>query len=214
MVEIDGDSHYGAEGIAHDARRTAFLNGRNYRVLRFTNFDVLDNAEGVFDVLRGVLGEPLYDLEYHSWISQADKYLILIDIADLISRPERSAEIRARIFFAVMYLKESSIEDSRNLSDKPVMLVFTKSDILALPEVDNTKISELNYRTVNSASYDVTLFDKRAKSVLSSFDETRLMLDSNFSQVKIVFHSSYLRTPFFSEVEREIISFIVPGSDL
>jgi very-short-patch-repair endonuclease len=58
VIEIDGDSHYDAAGIAHDARRTAFLNARNYRVLRFTNDDVLDNADGVFTVMLGVLGEP------------------------------------------------------------------------------------------------------------------------------------------------------------
>jgi very-short-patch-repair endonuclease len=29
-----------------------------YTVLRFTNSDVLDNADGLFDAMRGVLGEP------------------------------------------------------------------------------------------------------------------------------------------------------------
>src|SRR5690606_38711800 len=58
VVEIDGDSHYDAAGIAHDARRTAFLAGLGYRVLRFTNDDVMDNADGVFEVMLGVLGEP------------------------------------------------------------------------------------------------------------------------------------------------------------
>jgi very-short-patch-repair endonuclease len=29
-----------------------------YRVMRFTNSDVLGNSDGVFDVLRSMLGEP------------------------------------------------------------------------------------------------------------------------------------------------------------
>ncbi|WIJ26290.1 endonuclease domain-containing protein [Devosia sp. RR2S18] len=58
VVEIDGDSHYGAEGIAHDARRTAYLARLGYRVQRFTNLDVLDNEDGVFNTVRGILGEP------------------------------------------------------------------------------------------------------------------------------------------------------------
>jgi very-short-patch-repair endonuclease len=58
VVEIDGDSHYDAAGVAHDARRTDALGGLGYTVLRFTNSDVLDNADGAFDVLRGALGEP------------------------------------------------------------------------------------------------------------------------------------------------------------
>lgn len=58
VIEIDGDSHYDDRGIAHDAARTAFLRQRGFTVLRFTNDDVLGNPEGVFDALRGVLGEP------------------------------------------------------------------------------------------------------------------------------------------------------------
>lgn len=59
MVEIDGDSHFSDAGMAHDARRTEYLAGRGYRVLRFTNAEVIGNAEGVFEVLRGVLGDPV-----------------------------------------------------------------------------------------------------------------------------------------------------------
>jgi len=58
VVEIDGDSHYDAAGMAHDIRRTEYLAGLGYRVLRFSNTEVLDNAEGVFDSMRGALGEP------------------------------------------------------------------------------------------------------------------------------------------------------------
>ncbi|SMQ85563.1 Very-short-patch-repair endonuclease [Devosia lucknowensis] len=57
IVEIDGDTHYSEAGLAHDERRTAFLEGRGYRVLRFTNGEV-SSPEGVFLVLCGVLGEP------------------------------------------------------------------------------------------------------------------------------------------------------------
>ena len=44
--------------MAHDIRRTAHLTGLGYTVLRFTNSDVLVNADGVFDAMRGALGEP------------------------------------------------------------------------------------------------------------------------------------------------------------
>ncbi|HEV7345892.1 MAG TPA: endonuclease domain-containing protein [Devosia sp.] len=58
VIEIDGDSHYDVAGQAHDARRTAELAALGYRVLRFTNAEVLGNAAGVFDVMREVVGEP------------------------------------------------------------------------------------------------------------------------------------------------------------
>ncbi|KKC35695.1 hypothetical protein WH87_16640 [Devosia epidermidihirudinis] len=58
VVEVDGDSHFDAAGLAHDARRTAFLTELGYRVVRCSNADVLGNAEGVFAVVLGILGEP------------------------------------------------------------------------------------------------------------------------------------------------------------
>ncbi|WP_375598624.1 endonuclease domain-containing protein [Devosia sp. Naph2] len=59
IVEIDGDTHYSDTGVAHDAQRTAYLAGRGYRVLRFTNADVMQRGEGVFAVLMEVLGDPV-----------------------------------------------------------------------------------------------------------------------------------------------------------
>ncbi|MCP8883347.1 endonuclease domain-containing protein [Devosia sp. XJ19-1] len=58
VVEIDGDTHYSDAGIAHDERRTAFLKERGYRVVRFTNADVMQRGDGVFTVLMELLGEP------------------------------------------------------------------------------------------------------------------------------------------------------------
>ncbi|WP_240232321.1 endonuclease domain-containing protein [Devosia lacusdianchii] len=55
VVEIDGDTHGTDEAMAYDARRTTYLAGRGYSVLRFTNNDVLGNAEGVFAVLSAAL---------------------------------------------------------------------------------------------------------------------------------------------------------------
>ncbi|MVT00626.1 DUF559 domain-containing protein [Devosia sp. L53-10-65] len=58
IVEIDGDTHYSGAGVTHDAQRTAFLERRGYRVLRFTNEDLMRRGEGVFVSLTEILGEP------------------------------------------------------------------------------------------------------------------------------------------------------------
>ncbi|QQR39910.1 endonuclease domain-containing protein [Devosia rhizoryzae] len=57
IVEIDGDSHYFDEGIRRDTVRTVFLERWGFRVVRFSNADVLGNPEGVFEVLCGILGD-------------------------------------------------------------------------------------------------------------------------------------------------------------
>jgi len=49
VVEIDGETHVGNE--ERDAGRTAFLEREGYRVLRFSNADVMENVEGVAQVI-------------------------------------------------------------------------------------------------------------------------------------------------------------------
>lgn len=57
IVEIDGETHFSDSAMAHDAQRTDYLAGRGYRVLRFTNADVMQRGEGVFAILTEALGE-------------------------------------------------------------------------------------------------------------------------------------------------------------
>jgi very-short-patch-repair endonuclease len=47
IVEVDGESHDFEERLRHDARRDQWFASRGYRVLRFTNDDVMRNLEGV-----------------------------------------------------------------------------------------------------------------------------------------------------------------------
>ena len=56
VVEIDGDSHHFADGRARDAARTIFLQREGYRVLRFTNLEVMENGEAVYDAVSAALG--------------------------------------------------------------------------------------------------------------------------------------------------------------
>ena len=56
IFEIDGDSHYVDGAVAADAARTTYLESRGYRVVRFTNLDVLTNSEGVWSEVGGCLG--------------------------------------------------------------------------------------------------------------------------------------------------------------
>jgi len=57
IVEIDGGQHFCDEHEKRDARRDAFLAGKGYRVLRFSNHDVMSNRSGVLEAIaNAVLG--------------------------------------------------------------------------------------------------------------------------------------------------------------
>jgi len=53
ILELDGGQH--AVRTIEDERRTRFLEGRGYRVLRFWNNDVLENVDGVAAVIQAAL---------------------------------------------------------------------------------------------------------------------------------------------------------------
>ena len=56
VIELDGSQHYGAEQVAQDAERTAFLNGYGLQVIRIPNHEVSENFEGVCAYIDVVVG--------------------------------------------------------------------------------------------------------------------------------------------------------------
>lgn len=53
VIEVDGDTH--SDNRRYDADRTKFLESLGYRVIRFTNHEVLTNMEGVLIVIAEAL---------------------------------------------------------------------------------------------------------------------------------------------------------------
>ena len=56
IIEVDGDTHGGDIAQSNDRTRDEYLSGRGFKVLRFSNDDVLNNADGVFRAVAEVLG--------------------------------------------------------------------------------------------------------------------------------------------------------------
>ncbi len=55
VIELDGDSHAGRE--AYDATRTAFIESKGFRVIRFGDSEVMTNPEGVARAILIALGK-------------------------------------------------------------------------------------------------------------------------------------------------------------
>ncbi|MBI3439813.1 MAG: endonuclease domain-containing protein [Proteobacteria bacterium] len=58
VVEVDGYTHWSADELAHDSKRTKFLEGEGWRVLRVTNVDVYDNLDGVWRAIASLISPP------------------------------------------------------------------------------------------------------------------------------------------------------------
>ena len=55
VIEIDGSQHAEDESKARDDKRTRWLESEGYRVVRFWNNDLVQNLDGVLDVIYGAL---------------------------------------------------------------------------------------------------------------------------------------------------------------
>jgi very-short-patch-repair endonuclease len=53
VIEADGGQH--ADAVAYDAKRSLWLAGEGFRVLRFWNADVLTNTDGVLSAILAAL---------------------------------------------------------------------------------------------------------------------------------------------------------------
>jgi very-short-patch-repair endonuclease len=58
VVEVDGATHSTSEELAHDAKRTTYLEANGRRVIRVTNTDVFENLHGVWLSIAAQLAPP------------------------------------------------------------------------------------------------------------------------------------------------------------
>jgi very-short-patch-repair endonuclease len=56
VIEVDGDTHGVEPAMTRDEERDRYMASRGILVLRFSNADVIHNAEGVFMEIADVLG--------------------------------------------------------------------------------------------------------------------------------------------------------------
>ena len=54
-IELDGAHHFTKEGMAYDAKRTAYLNEFQIKVIRFENQEVFQNIETVLQKIKSHL---------------------------------------------------------------------------------------------------------------------------------------------------------------
>ncbi len=55
VIEVDGDSHGDDIAESLDSARTAFLQTLGFRVIRFWNYDVLTNIDGIVESILNAL---------------------------------------------------------------------------------------------------------------------------------------------------------------
>ena len=76
VIELDGSQHYTEDGLAHDAERTAYLEGMGLEVIRFKNREV-DNefnsvCKAIDEKVKERLTSPAGGALFEGAVSEAD----------------------------------------------------------------------------------------------------------------------------------------------
>lgn len=64
IVEVDGATHSTPEELAYDARRTKYLEGEGWIVIRVSNSDIYNNIDGVWRTIAAQLAPPPRDARH------------------------------------------------------------------------------------------------------------------------------------------------------
>jgi len=57
IIELDGGQHFSDDGERADARRSAAIEAKGFKVLRFSNYDVMTNRAGVLEAIAAAVAE-------------------------------------------------------------------------------------------------------------------------------------------------------------
>jgi len=55
VIELDGGQHFSEQAEAADAKRTELIESRGFKVLRFSNLDVMTNRAGVLETIAAAV---------------------------------------------------------------------------------------------------------------------------------------------------------------
>ncbi len=62
VIEVDGEYHYKDEQVISDEERTAYLNRRGFKVLRFDNKEVLTDIDSVLERISDVIDQTIRNI--------------------------------------------------------------------------------------------------------------------------------------------------------
>ncbi len=64
IIELDGEQHYEEKAISYDSDRTNYLEKYHLKVIRFTNYDIKDNFDGICKYIESILKKRLIEFGY------------------------------------------------------------------------------------------------------------------------------------------------------
>ncbi len=181
---------YRAEVVA---RRSRFQNRYKLEIGDFPGEDTVAFAEQY--------GEWLHDTPYFQWAMTADAFVFVVDVSSLLLdiSGEQVAREKSAFRAAWQRLREHHLDGGSDLAEKPLLLVFTKADLLLIP---SSRFEEIRDRATGQRFPEMQVvrrnqLDREFERIKLRFSDLIAYFQLESSRFDIVF------TSMFAEVDQE-----------
>jgi hypothetical protein len=140
-------------------------------------------------------GDWLHDSPYFQWASSADAFVFLINVGDVLIDQSGEYVARQKSAFRAAWqrLQEHHLDGKTNLSAKPLLLVFSKADLLLWKTAEPSKIAALasgvlvpERRTVSEEE-----IRRAARDVIGQFDDLIKYFERESRQCHVILTSAF-----------------------
>ena len=141
-------------------------------------------------------GEWLHDTPYFQWAMAADAFVLVVDVSSILLDPSGEQVAREKSAFRAAWqrLREHHLDGKSNLSEKPLLLVFTKSDLLLMPQSSPDLIRD--FASGTKFPDEVFLrpedFDEKTDHIKQRFADLIAYFERESTQFKVLFLSAFV----------------------
>jgi len=140
-------------------------------------------------------GDWLHETPYFQWAASADAFIFVVDAGSIVGETASTqiARQKSALRAAWQRLREEHLSSPGGIVNKPLLLVFTKADLL-MRQPESSELLQLGRQGL-AASRQVTTaeVDKCVGSVRAQFRDLIEYLERDSSKFGVIFTSVFLR---------------------
>lgn len=169
-------------------------------------------------------GDWFHETPYFKWVMEANAFVFVIDLAPLLSEfesNEYAAKMTRAIRAAWQHLLEYHIEGNKEIRSKPLIIVFTKADLLfkyqdwtgSHQSTIGNIILEYGFKTIVNEKYENGIHPDQeiVKKIKDKFSDIINYLGEQSSSFNIEFVSALIRAKNGRLGIKDFLSHILPG---
>lgn len=146
-------------------------------------------------------GQWLHKTPFFKWVMQADAFIFVVDVANVLLDKQYKAQMITSITAAWQHITDYHIESKKRVDKNSVSIIFTKSDLLYIDKSDAEIIQTLGFKEFP----EKTTISDEAKLNTKQIEDDFIELKNYFKQKKINSKFFFTSCFIYDEAEKSIL---------